>query len=77
MCASRSPGVAYLRSPSRAAALERSTAAPLLRPWREKLTTWLIGGLDKADELPPRYLADNHLRRDIGLPPVMLDGWPH
>jgi hypothetical protein len=77
MCASRSLEPAYLRSPSPATAVERSIAAPLLRPWREKLTSWLIGSLAKADELPPRYLANNHLRRDIGLPPAMPDGWPH
>ena len=49
----------------------------VLSPKRKKLTAWLIGRLDKADELPLRYLDNNHLRRDIGLDPIWPDGWPH
>ena len=76
MCASRAPAFAHLRSPSPAAAVERSPAVPPRR-WREKLTAWLVGSLDKTSELPPHYLGNNHLRRDIGLHPIWPDGWPH
>ena len=58
--------------------MERSTpAAPLRRGWLENLTAWIIGGLDTVGEMPAHYLASNHLRQDIGLPPIMPDGWPH
>jgi len=78
MCASRSLAFAHLRSPVRPAAVEPSTAAlPLQRPWLEKLTAWLIGNLDTISEVPSHYLANNHLRRDIGLPPILPDGWPN
>jgi len=78
MCASRSLPFAFLHLPSRPKAVERSTAALApRRPWQEKLTAWLIGSLDTIGEMPRHYLANNHLRRDIGLPPVLPDGWPH
>ena len=46
-------------------------------------TAWLVGGLDAgggpdaSGEPPEQYLANNHLRRDIGLPPVSSRGWPY
>jgi hypothetical protein len=27
--------------------------------------------------VPPHYLGNNHLRQDIGLPPVDTRGWPY
>jgi hypothetical protein len=74
MCATRSPAFAYLRMPFRPAV--ENAAAPR-HQWLENLTAWLIGGLDTMSEVPQHYLASNHLRRDIGLPPVLPDGWPH
>ena len=51
--------------------------------WMNRLKTWLVGGLDAAGEPdatgepPVQYLANNHLSRDIGLPPVSSRGWPY
>ncbi len=78
MFASRSLAFAYLSSPLRKAAVDRSTAsAPARRGWPKNLMAWMIGGLDAMGEMPAHFLAGNHLRRDIGLPPIMPDGWPH
>lgn len=76
MCASRSLTFAYLRLPAKPAAA-CSAAGPVRRSWRDKLAAWLIGSLDTIGEMPRHYLGNNHLRRDIGLPPAMPDGWPH
>ncbi len=53
------------------------------RSWMGRVAAWLVGGLDNGGEpdatgeLPEPYLANNHLRRDIGLPPVSARGWPY
>jgi hypothetical protein len=92
MTASRRLAFIYLNSSQSAAttAAESSAAAPgpagmHRRAWVRRIAAWLVGGLaggpvgesDPLGEIPRRYLANNHLRRDIGLPPVLPDGWPH
>jgi hypothetical protein len=77
MRASRPLAYAFLHQPARPA-VDRSTAAsPPRRRWLENLTAWLVGNLDTLGEVPRHYLASNHLRRDIGLPSILPDGWPH
>ena len=34
------------------------------------------GGQRREGPAPPVFLGNNHLRRDIGLPPVDSNGWP-
>ena len=31
----------------------------------------------RDDQLPGHYRSNNHLRQDIGLPPVNRAGWPY
>lgn len=51
--------------------------------WIRRVKAWLVGGLDEIDmtdiigEPPAPYLANDHLRRDIGLPPVSSGAWPY
>ncbi len=90
MSATRLHAFIQLHSAAASAAAEPSAAAkPAQQHWTRRLTAWLIGGpvgapvggpvvtADSSGEIPLRYLANNHLRRDIGLPPVGPDGWPY
>jgi len=51
--------------------------------WIRRVTAWLVGGLDEVDmtdvtgEPPAQYLANDNLRRDIGLLPITRGGWPY
>ncbi len=53
------------------------------RFWMRRLAAWLVGGLDEIDmsdvigEPPAPYLANDHLRRDIGLAPLSRGSWPY
>jgi len=64
------------------AAAGRNPGAPP-RFWMRRMIAWLVGGLDEMDmtdvigEPPAQYLANDHLRRDIGLPPSTRGGWPY
>ena len=64
------------------AAADRNPGAP--RRFRmRRVIAWLVGGLDEMDmtdvigEPPAPYLANDHLRRDIGLPPITRGSWPY
>ncbi len=61
----------------RAAAPEGAAVEPARRRWLGRLLSWLIQLRPprKLGELPPNFLRDNHLRRDIGLDPIWPDAW--
>ena len=63
----------------RAAAPGGATVEPAGRPWLGRLLSWFIQPRParKISELPPNFLRDNHLRRDIGLHPIWPDAWRH
>ncbi len=46
-------------------------------PWPIRLLLWLVRPRQRRGPgaLPPQFLYDNHLRRDIGLYPLWPDGW--
>ena len=93
MTASRRLAFIYLNSSTTAPESSAAALGPAGVPRRagvRRIAAWLVGGLagggmaggpvgesDPLGEIPLRYLANNHLRRDIGLPPVLPDGWPH
>jgi len=89
MNASRLLAFIHLHPAVGSAAAEPSAVAhrraPVAPRWAQSLAAWLIGGLaggpvgkaESSGEIPLRFLANNHLRRDIGLPPVGPDGWPY
>jgi hypothetical protein len=66
-----------LAGQERAAAPEGAAVEPARRPWLSRLLSWFIHPRParKLSELPPNFLRDNHLRRDIGLDPIWPDAW--
>jgi hypothetical protein len=48
--------------------LSRAASALRRRRWR--------GRQQRVKRAPPFFLDSNHVRRDIGLPPVDSRGWP-
>ena len=61
----------------RAAAPEGAAVQPARHPWLSRLLSWFTQPRParKISELPPNFLRDNHLRRDIGLDPIWPDAW--
>jgi hypothetical protein len=81
MNATRLLAFIHLHSAVGSAAAEPSAVAPrrawVVPRWTQSVISWLVGGLDSMGEVPENYLGNNHLRRDIGLPPVGPGGWPY